>query len=629
MLKPPPDITVAEWAEQYRMVSETSPIPGKYRNRNAPHLVKPMECITDPKVRKITLMGSSQIGKTDGFINNTVGYLIDIDPCHIILMEPTGVDCKDYSNQKLDPMVQDTPVLKAKVRKSKANNKDNSTLRKNFPGGYLSIVSGSTPRSTRQRSARVVIGDDIDGIKIGAEEGDPVDRLRARTTTYKTDSLEIYASTPTLAGSSRIQKLYEQSNMCKYYVRCPHCGTQQYLKHDRLHWEKDYDIFKKVVANRAETVRYPCEGCGTLLTEGERMEMLQTGEWIPDRPWITDHWGFWINALSSTLSSMQFVAQAIIDAGDDSEKLESTYNTVLGIPYKKETGKELDPLQLIQNVDDFIDPADIKIPNNVLLISAAVDVQEGSEAKPQRLEVEVWGWGKGKERWLLYKDAIPGNIKIYEETWGKIDEIKEKVYFREDGVPLKISVLFVDSGHMTQTVYDYVRGREHEGIYAIKGANKFGASMLPKKFSPVDKGTVNLLVIGTQVIKEEVYKCLTNIKNPGPKFTHFPKCFCDAEYFNQVIAEHRVTKYIGTYSYTYFEPKSKGISNEAWDLMVYNYAAQEFKSPNYDELEKDIEKWKAENQEVKEPELEAEAPVQRSNTYRQNTPFKRNWVTSY
>jgi hypothetical protein len=63
--------------------------------------------------------------------------------------------------------------------------------------------------------------------------------------------------------------------------------------------------------------------------------------------------------------------------------------------------------------------------------------------------------------------------------------------------------------------------------------------------------------------------------------------------------------------------------------MVYNYAAQEFKSPNYDELEKDIEKWKTENQDVKEPEPEIEAPVQRINTYRQNTPFKRNWVTSF
>lgn len=627
LLKPPRNVSVSEWADENVILSETSFEPGRYRTARAPHSKAIMDAASNGKVRQITMMGSSQVGKTQIMLN-IIGYFIDIDPCHIILMQPTEMHAKDFSNQKLDPMIQDTQILKQKVSKNRVKDKDNSTFRKRFAGGYLTIIAGTSPGGTRQKSARVVIGDEIDAIGLTVKEGDPSARLIKRTTTYS-DSLAIFGSTPTLTDSSRIYAMYEQSNKMKYYVRCPHCDKEQYLKWENLTWEKDIDLYGKVTRDYVETVKYGCEGCGTLLSEGERVEMLGKGYWKADRPHITHHIGFWINELSSTLSTMQKVAQAIVDAGDDSSKLEALYNTTFGLPYKKTIGKEIDSLELMHRVEDFIDLKNYRIPQGILYLTGACDVQEGTKENPQRLEAEVWGWGKDKERWLVYKTVFIGNLKNNVETWDLLDRLWEKTFIRVDGVPLKISVKFVDSGDETQTVYDYVKGREHENLFAVKGSNRPNATIIPKRFSDVDKGQVRLLSLGTQIIKKEIFSCLEKKKEAGPKYTHFPRIFCDAEYFRQLTAEHEVTKYYGTYSYTVFEKKNKRDANEALDLFVYNYAAQEMKNPNYEALEMDIKSYiEAEEEKAKGDERVDDEKIVRLTV--NSKPYRRQgFVNNY
>ncbi len=622
-IKPPPDITVSEWADRNRMLPETSAEPGRWRTARLPHSKGIMDSVCMPATRQISVMKSSQIGGTE-ILNNIIGYFIDIDPCSIILMQPTDNDARDYAQQKLDPMINDTKALRDKVSKKKSGNSDNSILRKKYPGGRLTIVSGKSTSSTRQRSARVTIGDDIDGIEIGhTREGDPVTRLIKRSTTYA-DSLNINISTPTLDGQSRISALYEMSNKQKFNVPCPHCGVKQVLKPENLTWEKDKDAFGKVIAHYPETVRYACEGCGTLLTEGERMEMLRQGEWIAEKPEIINHQGFWINELSSSISSMVKVAQAIIDAGDDPDKLEALHNTVFGIPWKKVQGKETDPVELMDAVEDFISVENMLIPNDVLVLTAAVDVQAGSGEKEARLEVKVVGWGMGKERWIIYLGKIPGNIK-QKEIWNKLDEFWERKWFRKDGIELKIKRKFIDSGYESQTVYEYTRNRQNEGIIAVKGANKYGAPLLPRRASLVDKGRTLLIAIGTQAAKYEIFSCLNRIKTKGPKYTHFAKAFCNSEYFKQLTSEHAVRKTTGLIDYIMYEKKKKSDSNEALDLYVYNYAAMEHLNPNFEAIKKNYDKILSEKKEEAEEERpEPVKQVRKINKVRHN-PLVNNW----
>lgn len=62
--RPPADLTVSEWAEEYRVLSrENSAEAGPWRNARTPYLVDIMDAFTDPRIRKLSLVASSQVGK--------------------------------------------------------------------------------------------------------------------------------------------------------------------------------------------------------------------------------------------------------------------------------------------------------------------------------------------------------------------------------------------------------------------------------------------------------------------------------------------------------------------------------------------------------------------------------------
>jgi len=271
---------------------------------------------------------------------------------------------------------------------------------------------------------------------------------------------------------------------------------------------------------------------------------------------------------------MHKVAKAIVDAGDDDEKREALYNTVFARTWRKVQGESTDPLKMMERVEEYIEKDSRYVPDSVMFLTAAVDVQAGGNGKEQRLEVKVVGWGENEEAWIVYRGFIAGNIKS-RDTWNKLDQFWEKEWFRQDGKPLRIEMKFVDSGYETQAVYEYTTGRSREGIFSIKGARSYGADLLARKISMVNKGRTPLVVIGTQTAKHEVITRMRDISK-GSKAIHFCKAYCDAEYFRQLTAEHAVRKTTGMYEYFVYEKKDRNAANEALDLMVYNYAAMRF-----------------------------------------------------
>ena len=77
-LKPPPAMTLSEWADRYRVLSaESSAEPGRWHTDKAPYQREIMDAIGDPHIRKVVIMSAAQIGKTDAFILNPLGYYID------------------------------------------------------------------------------------------------------------------------------------------------------------------------------------------------------------------------------------------------------------------------------------------------------------------------------------------------------------------------------------------------------------------------------------------------------------------------------------------------------------------------------------------------------------------------
>ena len=90
VLEPPPDLTLSQWADRYRRLSsESGSKGGKWNTEKAPWQREIMDAITDISVEKVVVMSAAQMGKTDAFLLNTIGYYMHYDPCTILCMQPT------------------------------------------------------------------------------------------------------------------------------------------------------------------------------------------------------------------------------------------------------------------------------------------------------------------------------------------------------------------------------------------------------------------------------------------------------------------------------------------------------------------------------------------------------------
>src|SRR5512139_2378447 len=112
LTKPPPRLTVSQWADRNRRLSpESSAEPGQWITSRAEYQRGMMDAVSDPAVETVVVMSSAQVGKT-GVINNVIGFHIHQDPAPILLVQPTIEMAETWSKDRLAPMLRDTPVLR-------------------------------------------------------------------------------------------------------------------------------------------------------------------------------------------------------------------------------------------------------------------------------------------------------------------------------------------------------------------------------------------------------------------------------------------------------------------------------------------------------------------------------------
>ena len=74
-LKPPPELTLSQWADRYRMLSaESSAEPGRWHTDKAPYQREIMDAIGDAHIRRVVIMCAAQLGKTE-LLLNILGYI--------------------------------------------------------------------------------------------------------------------------------------------------------------------------------------------------------------------------------------------------------------------------------------------------------------------------------------------------------------------------------------------------------------------------------------------------------------------------------------------------------------------------------------------------------------------------
>ena len=107
-------------------------------------------------------MTSAQVGKTETFLNNPVGYFIAQDPSPILVIQPTLEMAQTWSKDRFAPMLRDTTVLKELVKDPRARDSNNTILHKTFAGGHITMAGANSASSLASRPIRIVFMDEVD-----------------------------------------------------------------------------------------------------------------------------------------------------------------------------------------------------------------------------------------------------------------------------------------------------------------------------------------------------------------------------------------------------------------------------------------------------------------------------------
>lgn len=280
VLKPPPALTLSEWADRYRVLSaESSAEPGRWHTDKAPYQREIMDAIGDPHIRKVVIMSAAQIGKTDAFILNPLGYYMDYAPAPILVMQPTLDMGQTFSKDRLAPMIRDTPELRDKID-VKSRYSGNTIMKKNFPGGHITIVGANSATGLASRPIKVLLADEVDRYPASAgTEGDPLSLAQKRQTTFW-DKKTVIVSTPVIKGQSRIETEFNQSTREEWNVPCPECGEYQPLVWANVVFDKD---------DPQGEVLYKCERCGVVNGEYQWKQASKRGRFVPENPGANAH----------------------------------------------------------------------------------------------------------------------------------------------------------------------------------------------------------------------------------------------------------------------------------------------------------------------------------------------------
>ena len=581
-LSPPQLLTVTEWAEANRILSgKDSSEPGPYRVSRTPYAREPMDCLgQNSSVEEVVLMWGAQTSKTT-IGSNWLGYLIDTNPGPVMIVQPTIDMAKRYSRQRVAPMLEESPTLRRKVRENRSRDDANTTLLKEFAGGFLAVAGANSAAGLRSMPVRDLFLDEVDGYPLDVDgEGDPCTLAEARQSTFSRRK-RLRTSTPTTKDASRIEDSFNAADRCRYQVPCPHCGARQVLEWgaDQAHgvkWDRQPDG-----APVRDSVRYVCAVNGCEIREHHKATMLPAGAWVAQSPGAQGGRvrSFHLSSLYAPLGWLSWAELAdewtkAIEKSrtGDTSLLRVFINTRLAETFQ-EQGDKADEHALRRRAEAY--PLRT-VPHGGLVVTAGVDTQG------DRLEAYAWAWGRGEESWLVDHVVIYGDPSLPEteagSPWAALTDWRRLPMRHATGAAISITATAVDSGgHHTDMVYRYARRHAGEHVLAVKGSSMPGRTIIGKptavEFNHHGKRVRHggqLWLVGTDTAKGLLYGRM-QVQEAGPGYVH--TCAALPSYvWEQLTAERVVTRYIKGHPRRDWV-KPAGRRNEALDCAVYAIAA--------------------------------------------------------
>lgn len=566
-LTPQPEPPTHEWAEKnLRLPSETSDIDGPFSMYYVPHLYGIFAAFDDPAVKEVVCMKAAQVGWTTAVI----AYLlkkIDCDPCPMIGMFSAEQAGREFSQEKLQPTIDATPVISRKVLNTKRDG--SSTLMKRFRNGFLKLVGSNTPRSVKSSPAKIAVVEEPDDSSENLkEQGDSILLLWERTKRLR-NSKRILGGTPKVSGLSRVEKHIKASDKRVLPVECHDCGDLHVLSFDHVEClerddKKEHTVYGSWLP---DTAVYTCPLCGSPWDDYHRQEnirntvkkAMESGDplcgWVPQEQ-TNGIAGFHeLSELYCCLpgTSLADLKRDHLDAeyrarqGDENAKIVFV-NSKLGRPYEFEGGS-LEADKLREFADDSY--SELECPRAGLLVTVGIDVQH------DRIAIIIKAWGRNDQSWTFYWGEIPASVTTVDKNdacWKALDQLIFSAFKHQSGVSIFASAVTIDSsdGNTNDAVYHWVRSRQKKHSRVLVMAGKGSSAKTdpeifvtpsaksldhkdPKRRTKADKHGVKVYIVGGNKAKDWIYGELKKLVQGVGGF-HFYKGIRD-DYFDQMTGE--------------------------------------------------------------------------------------------
>lgn len=574
-------LTLSEWADQYRILPKSnSAEPGPFRTSRLPYLRAIMDALSNPRVRKVVVAKGSQVGaSTVG--ENWIGYSMHHDVAAMLSLWPSKDLLKRWSLTRLDPLIEETPVISALFQRSGMRDSNDAIAHKQVPGMTFDAVTAQSTSQLKSISAPRLIVEEVDEIFSEIkDQGDPIELMRRALRTFW-DSKEYMVSTPITHGRSRIWKELQDSTWFEWWMPCPHCKEAQVLRWRDGHKDEDDAsgryrfIYEKDAGGLPipGTVTYTCVHHGCVVEESAKQWMLERGEWRARNP---DHrtLGFHIPALISPLIGWDTIATDFAKALKDRTKMRVVVNTHFGLPYR-DKGDSLSPHFLMQRAH----PYEAEVPDGVRLITVSADVQGAGDGS---VHIGWIGWGAGLEKWVLKWEVVHME-DLPRQTWPAllraVGERMSHALIDRRGVRRFPVAGVIDGRFQTAEIIKWTnRFRLPNGrrVLAIAGVQGRSRPVLETEQQQQTKRRRSrarrpLRTAAVDIVKDLMAADL-RIEKPGPGYVHHPDTM-NPSWYDGLTAEEATPEYKNGEWYRKWEKRAADLMNEPWDLLVYGYIA--------------------------------------------------------
>lgn len=568
ILRPKPILTGSQWADENFMLSpESSATPGRWTTY--PWQQDILDAMTDYTTKIVVIKKPTRVGFTK-LLGIVHAYFIDQRPSVQLHYQPNDDEARGYAEDEFEPMVRDNTIISKLIEtpNTRGRVKKEKTVKKLYPGGYIEILGSESDRNMNRRTARVVVGDEVDTWKKEAgKAGDTIMTMFRRSSDFwdrkniiggKVIGAAYNPEIEELDGVSMIDYWFHRGTREYRHWPCPHCGHFQRLEFEDMLWDKDTEeLTGKTIKHYPDTAHFLCKSCGERIEDKHKREMDKKSKWVAENPdalkdGIRSFHPWAIVSYSPNVTWPDIVRE-FLAASRSKLKLKAFYSEVLARTWEEDY-ERADTNTLHERREEY----SAQVPSGVLVLTFGADTQD------DRIECEIVGWGENEESWSIDYKIFHGDTSK-PEVWSQFNEYLLKTWHYEGGGLMRPYAGLLDTqGHRAKEAYAFCKPRFARRVFASKGHNKKDAPIAPRLASRNNKASVPLFLIGVNQAKDVIYSHIKT-EEPGPGYMHFPnEPIYGEEYFNQLTAEQRDKT--GAW-------KKRRARNEALDCRVLAYAS--------------------------------------------------------